>query len=237
MLSNYANVIESSISPVPESEVHALADGWFLAHLREIRTRACASLHRFRGEAREEAVAEVLAHVFSFCLSAVRRGTLARITPYYAVVFACRRYFSGRRFCRSSSTDAMGEATKAKGRVAVQSLQDTSFDSTIGRRQRRGYAAEPLAEVLSDRREQNPFEKVRQSLDYVSIFRQEKVSRKARKTFRLLSVMRGVGAGEQIARQLGVSPARVCHLKAQLAAALRRHEYLPPPQRTVLRSA
>lgn len=59
------------------------AQDWFLDHLPEIKSRARACFSRLRAEDRDEAVAEVVANVYTSCASAARRGVLARITPFH----------------------------------------------------------------------------------------------------------------------------------------------------------
>jgi hypothetical protein len=85
-----------------------------------------------------------------------------------------------------------------------------------------------LAETLADRHaDQQPFEQARVNIDYPAIFRQERVSKKARQVFRMLSAVRGYGNGLEIAAALKISPGRVCQLKDELARALEKHGYRP----------
>ena len=166
----------------------------------------------------EDAIAQVMANVFQASESAARRGVLARINPYQAVVYAAKHYRKGRRIARYSSTDVSSEATRVKGRVHVVSIE--SADEHNPRMS--------VAETLADKRmDQRPLKQVRVNFDYRAIFRREKVSKKAREVFRLMSVTRGYGANKEIALILGVTPGRVSQLKTELATALDKYGYNP----------
>ena len=191
------------------------AHDWFLNNLDEIRSRAGACLGRLRPEHREEAVAEVVAAVFCAAVRAARRGVLERVTPFHAVDYAVRQYWQGRRVAGTSSTDVVADATTAKRRVRVVSLESPDAEADAAN------ANVTLAETLADRRVHDmPLEKVRQNLDYDYILRAEKVAAKARRLFSLLSAVRGKGCGNRIAQALNVSPGRVSQLKVLLARAL-----------------
>ena len=212
------------MSAIPKPISSSPAHCWFSQNLSEIESRSRACLSRLQPEQREEAMAEVLGAVFHASVNAQKRGVLARITPFHAVVFAVKRYRTGRRMAGSSITDVMAEGTQLRGRSKVVSLSAiTEHDAETGR-------PLPLSEVLADRRQDNnPLEQVRRNLDYPGILRKERISRKAREVFHLLSEVRGPGAGLVMAQELKVSPGRVCQLKSELAVALARHDYGPPP--------
>ena len=194
------------------------AHDWFMQNLTEIQSRSRAVFARLTPERREDAVSEVMAHVFQASESAARRGVLAKITPYHAVVFAAKHYRKGRRIAGYSSTDVSSEATKIKGRVHIVSIESADEHDT-------GHS---VAEMLADNRmDQRPLEQVRVNFDYKAIFRREKVSRKAREVFRLMSATRGYGANQDIAAELGVTPGRVSQIKAELARALEKYGYGP----------
>ena len=212
------------MSAIPKVSFPSLAHSWFSKNLPEIQSRSRACLSHLRPEQREEAMSEVLGVVFKTCVNAHKRGVLGRVTPFHAVVFTVKQYRAGRRMAGYSSTDVTSEATQIKGRSKVVSLS-----SVVDQDQETGCWL-PLAKVLADRRQDNnPYEHVRQNLDYPSILRTERVSRKARKVFRMLAEVRGPGAGLMIAHDLKVSPGRVCQLKYELADALSRHDYGPTP--------
>lgn len=197
------------------------AHDWFLHNLDEIRSRATACLCRLRPEAREEAVAEVMAAVFCAAVRAARRGTLCRVTPFHAVVFATKQFRLGRRVAGTSSTDVTADATAAKRRVRLVSLESADPKGEGG-------VSVTIAETLADRRiHEMPFDRTRQNLDYPYILRVERVGAKARKLFSLLSGVRGTGCGNRIAQALKVSPGRVSQLKALLARALASRGYAP----------
>ena len=212
------------MSAIPSVVSRSPAHVWFAQNMPEIQSRARACLSHMRPEQREEATAEILGAVFKTSVNAAKRGMLGNITPFHAVVFALKQYRAGRRLAGTSSTDVLAESTQIKGRVKVVSLESIAeHDKETGR-------PLPLSEVLADRRQDNnPYEHARQDLDYPAILRTERVSRKARKVFRLLCEVRGQGAGLVIAHELRVSEGRVTQLKDQLADALARHDYGPPP--------
>jgi hypothetical protein len=196
------------------------AHTWFMQHLPEIQSRSRACVSRLPRHQRDDAMAEVVGSVFKASVHAERNGVLARITPFHAVVYAVKHYRQGRRMAGYSSTDVMAEATQIKGRCKVVSLASVPEESKDG--------SMTLAETLADRRQDNsPFEQVRQNMDYPSILRKERVSRKARKIFGLVATDRSTGQGERIAMALRMSPGRVCQLKSQLAEALAKHDYAP----------
>ena len=207
------------------SVVESPAHIWFLNHLPEIRSRGHACLSRLRGDAYDEAMSEVVGSVFKGAVYAARSGNLERVTPYHAVRFAVKQFRQGRRLAGYSSTDVTAEAAQLKGRATVLPLPGA--DATHGSNRKVSRAAS-LSEELADRRQHfNPFEQARQNLDYACILKQEHINKKARKVFRLLSAVRGLGQGREIAKVLGISPARVCQLKQQLADALAKHDYAP----------
>ena len=194
------------------------ANDWFMQNLAEIQSRSRAVFARLTPERREDAIAEVMANVYQASESAARRGVLARITPFYCVTFAAKHYRKGRRIAGYSSTDATSEATRVKGRAHVVSIESADqHDSSLS-----------VAETLADKHiDQRPLEQVRVNLDYQTIFRREKVSKKAREVFRLMSATRGRGANTEIAAELHVTPGRVSQIKAELARALEKYGYGP----------
>jgi hypothetical protein len=210
-------VMSAAISQSP-------AHTWFMQNLPEIQSRSRACLSRLPGHQREEALAEVTAAIFKASVSAERNGVLARITPFHAVVYAVKHYRQGRRLAGYSSTDVMSDATQIKGRCKVVSLESAAPRESGDRH------SLTLAETLADRRQDNsPFEQVRQNMDYPSILRNERVSRKARKVFMVLTQDRTLGHGQRMACELKVTPGRVTQLKGELAEALARHDYGPTP--------
>jgi hypothetical protein len=207
--------------PVNQSPAHV----WFLKNLPEIRSRARACLVGLRADDREEAMAEVTAAVFKATVHASARGTLDRVTPYCAVVFAVCQYRQGRRMAGYTSTDVLSDAARVLQRVQVTSLESPVVTP---RRSRFVECADTLAETLADRRmDGDPSEQARLNIDYPAIFAAEKVSRRARQLFRLLSEVRGWGCANRMAEILKVSPGRVSQLKKQLADALATHGYAP----------
>lgn len=214
------------MSALPIAIPSTPVQNWFIRHLPEIESRSRACFCHLRPEQRDEALAEVFGVVYKTCVNAQKRGVLAKITPYFAVVYAVRQYRAGRRMGGTSSTDVMAETAQVKGRAKVVSLNSiVECDSQTGRPM-------PLSEVLADRRQDNsPLENVRKNHDYHVILRKERVSRQARTVFRLLAEVRGQGACQVIAHELKVSPGRISHIKSELAEALERNDYGPPATR------
>ncbi len=196
------------------------AHQWFTNNLPEIQSRSRACLSRLPHNYREEAMAEVMGAVFKAGVHAQRNGVLAKITPYHAVVYAVKQFRQGRRMAGYTTTDVLSEATQAKGRCKVVSLSSLDPDELENGR------PVTLAETLADQRQDcNPYEQVRQNLDYPGILRQERVSRKARKVFKALTKDRSTGQGLRLAMDLKVSPGRICQLKEELAKVLAKHDY------------
>jgi len=210
------------MSALPRLVSSSPAQSWFTRNLPEIQSRSRACLSRVRPDQRDDALAEVMGVVYKTSVNAQKRGVLAKITPFHAVDFAVRQYRQGRRMGGYSSTDVTSEATQRLGRSRVVSLSDL-----LPRDRETGHPM-AISEVLADRRRNNsPYEQARQNMDYPGILRQERVSRKARKVFKLLTQVRGQGAGLVMAHTLRLSPGRICQLKDQLATALAKHGYGP----------
>jgi len=202
-----------------------LAHHWFRQHMDQITRHTRARLNHLRLEAREEAEAEVLGFAFQSGLSAARSGRLCLLSPSKVVEFALRQRRCGRRIGGYSSTDVTSEAAQVKGRANV-----VLFSCPVSSPAARGDASADVSvgETLADRRQDaNPFEQARKRIDYPLILRTEKLSRKARRLFALLSAVQGRGSGKRIAQTLGISTGRVCQLKRQLAEALTKRGYAP----------
>ncbi|MCE9589588.1 MAG: hypothetical protein K8S99_03595 [Planctomycetes bacterium] len=127
------------------------------------------------------------------------------------------------RHCGYTSSDAMSESAQIRGLTRLVSLSEPIVHGGYDE----GHTP-TLAETLADRHaDQSPLEQTRVNMDYMTILKRERVSAQARKVFRLLSSVRGCGSINVIARTLKVSPARVCHIKSELAQALAKHGYGP----------
>lgn len=214
---------DSPISPnshLSSDLASAQANAWILRHYDELVSRACACFSRLTDDRREEAVAEVLAKVLAWAISAARRGRLHRLTVYWAVVYAARHVRCGRRFVPTVSACVMSESGRAKRGVRVVSLDDTVCSD------RRRSA--PLRECLADRDAENPFDIVRRIHDYPDILDSEKVSEKANDVLLFLARTHGDGKQSDLAAELGLSAGRITQLKGQLRNALARHGYVGP---------
>jgi hypothetical protein len=211
-----------SVVRIYSSPAHA----WFEQHLPELTNRAAVFVRRFPRGQRDDAVAENLALVWKFVLSAAAHGNLARLTTFTVITFAGRSYAAGRRLVGANTTDVYTAGVCHPAAPKIQSLDQPRWVHTP-----EGAARLPLSEVLAHRRAPNPLEAVRQDLDYAGILRGHKASRKSRQVFALLAKTHGMAKGVEIARVLHVSPPRVVQLKYQLAQCLAAEGYGPPPTR------
>ena len=198
------------------------ANRWLEENLAELTGRASACFARTDPDRREEAVAEITATSVAAAHSAARRGTLARLTANWCVIFGVRRFKSGRRFAGSSSRCVMSERTQALGRSKVESIHAMVPGDAPYR------AAIPLAEALADRRAEDPYDIVRREYDYTIILGLERVSVKAKDTFCFLAETHGAGQQLELAATLRVSGGRISQLKQELAEALAKHDYHSP---------
>lgn len=198
---------------------------WFDDHLAEILARCRLFVRRLpRGE-RQDGVADIVASIFRYVVKAEYRGKLRLLTPFTLVWYFGRSYCLGRRFGGSNSTDVMSPAAQQKHGLRVVSLDrinefvdtDRSTDE-INRRD---------LEALSDSTYDQPAENARRNVDYPEMLSGRHVSAKARRVFKFLLQTNSVGQQVEVARSLGVSPARVTQLKAQLADRLAAFDYLP----------
>lgn len=194
------------------------ANAWILKNYKELVSRATANLAWLKADPREEAVAEVVAMSLLWAHSAARRGSLHRMTVYWAVVYASRQYLQGRRVAGSRRGCVMAELTKNRHRFRIASL-----DEQVGHGDSRSHG-----ESLADRDAEDPFDVVRRRHDYPAIFTMESVSAKGIATFRYLLATKGEGSKKELAAVLGITGARVTQLRHQLAHALARHDYQGP---------
>jgi hypothetical protein len=197
------------------------ANAWMITHHAELRSRAHAKFRHLDPERREDAVAEVLAMALVWAHAAARRGTLHRLTPFWAVVFAARQWRTGRRCAGSSSTCVLSDAARIKHGLTIISLEalDEDADDDI---------LVKFKESLADRDAEDPFEVVRRAADYPAIFEMKEMSPKARRTFAFLAETKSEGRQLVLAAELKVSPGRITQLKGELGAALKRHGYTGP---------
>ncbi len=206
---------------IPDSQVSQEANAWLLTHRDELESRARANFSRLGSERRDEAIAEVMAVTLAAALSAVRRGRLHKLTPFWCVIFASRQWRQGRRFAGYSSTCVMSEAAMIKRGIKVTSLEaiDEGADDE---------AYISLDESLADRNAEDPFDVVRRNEDYPAIMDMEGVSPKARRTLTFLAENQGGSRQLDLAAELKVSPGRITQLKGELAAALAKYDYVGP---------
>ena len=205
---------------VPSDQAADAANRWLTDHHDELASRARAVAPRKTLDAREEAVAEMLALIVLAVHSAAKRGRLDQLTAFWLVTFAGRQLTEGRRACGYSSRCAMADATRVKRGVHTLSL-DRDFDADDP-------GSRGLSDVLTDRRADDPVEVVRRDHDYNCIFECEQVSEKGRRTFEYLAQTHGDGKQAQLAAELMVSPGRITQLKSEIAEALAAHGYHGP---------
>ena len=195
----------------------------YLAMAPEIQSRAWARHGHLSPADREDAVAETMAWSWAWCLSAGRRGKLGRLNPVTLSRYAARMYASGRRFAGSCSADALGEEARVKHRLRVRSLtcRDAAGDEdeVSGRR--------GLSEALVDSRHERPLEQCRVNTDYPFALLDPRLPARAKECFSSLLQDNGPGHVKRIAQTMGVTSARVCQLKLDLAGALSRIGYAP----------
>lgn len=211
----FENPVQSGVS-----STRGAANAWLLRHHHEIASRANAVFAHLDPDRREEATAEVTANAVAWAHSAARRGRLHRVTPYWFVVYASRQYRQGRRFTGSNCRCAMSEAAKIKHGIRVASLDDESDTGDFHPRR--------LRESLADRDAENPFDVARRAIDFAAIFALESVSAKAIATFEFLASTKSEGKQCDLAVELRVTGGRITQLKAELAEALARHDYVGP---------
>ena len=206
------------MQPPPAS--NGAANAWLLRHHAELVSRATAVFAWLDSNSRDEAVAEVIAKAVASVNSASRRGRLHRLTPFWLVVYASRQHRQGRRFAGDNCRCVMSEAAKFKHGIRVASLDD---DHGIESSRPRW-----LRESLADRDAENPFEVARRAIDFPAIFALEGVHPKAIATFEFLASTKSEGKLVDLAAELRVTGGRITQLKAELAEALARHDYVGP---------
>lgn len=209
-------------TPVAPTEVEKL----FLAWLPEIQSRAWAINHRLPPIEREECTAEVAAWSWAWMLAGARSGKIAKMTPRTLAIFASKTYACGRRFGgRCSTHDVMSESAKARGRVAVCSLDTihTGEDDAC-EEVHRGFA------ILRPQRVPRPDQITRCRLDYGLVAKDRNLSRRAKDVFRRLVADHDRGCCSRIARDLKISAPYVHQVKHKIADALTKIGYGPHSQ-------
>ena len=202
----------AALASVDEKYQTMLPDLWKMALIR----------HRYLPwQEREEALAETLAYGWQWCLRAFEKGTLDRINARMLSLYAAKLFRSGRRFAGDAKRDVLSPQAQAQGAVQLRSIE-RGPDDDEGKQQ-------SMANLLLDRRHQNPLDVTRVNLDYPLALHKGKLSRKTRNCFRHLTRDHGPGHGKRIARALHVSQGRVCQYKGALRSALRAIDYGPSP--------
>ncbi len=162
--------------------------------LPEVESRSRRHFSHLRAAAQDEAVAESVAQAWGLYRSAVARGN-HRFTPCSLAWFANRAVDSGRRFAGYKKSDALDH-----GAVGLDDL-DSEGQSRI-------------AEALVQR--QTPvFDQARIRIDWPQFLRDDLTEREAFMTDELAAG----STRSEVARELGLSPARVTQLMQGVAEA------------------
>ena len=184
----------------------------YLAMLPELQKLSWLRHRYLPPDERQEAQAECYAWSWSWCLSAAARGKLDELNPRMLTLYALKMWRVGRRFAASASSDVLSPAARVSGRVHVASLdacnrEDSDHPATLGM-------------TLSDSRHLRPEELARINVDYRVALRRPSVPRKGRRLFGHLVRDNSFGHARRIARQMKISPPRICQLKEKLRGAL-----------------
>jgi len=173
----------------------------FVHMVPEIQSRARLTFRHLDPEAKEEAVAEVLAMCWQNHMQCVLR---AKAVPASSLAhYAMKSLKSGRALCGQSSTDVLAPRTKLRGRATVERPDGGWWDRS---------------EALEDRRTwEQPYERVRIKHDYGAFLHRPEVTDQEREVFNLLA--EGHRTGE-IAGKLDVSAPRVCQIKGAIGFKL-----------------
>ena len=195
-----------------EAEVEKAQDE-FVEMLPELERRAGLTFRELDAEAKEEAVAEVVAHSWKNYLHCALDGKAvpASSLAHYGMLGVK----SGRDFAGQSSLDVLSPRTKLLGRVSVESIDAVPGNSALGGD---GIGWWDRSDTLEDKRLwQRPPERVRVKHDYGAFLRNGLVNLQEKLAFNLLA--EGHSTSE-IAEHLQVSAPRVCQLKRALAEKL-----------------
>ena len=198
--------------PLSEAEVEKAQDQ-FVEMLPEVERRAGLTFRDLDVEAREEAVAEVVAHCWKNHLHCALDGRAvpASSLAYYGMLGVK----SGRDFAGQSSRDVLSPRTRLLGRVVVESIDAAPANQGLGGD---GTGWWDRSDTLEDKRLwERPPERVRVKHDYGAFLRNGQVNPQEERAFNLLA--EGHSTSE-IAEHLQVSAPRVCQLKESLAAKL-----------------
>lgn len=169
----------------------------FLKILPTISMIADKAFRRFDPDAREEAIAEIVAATFVSYVKLVRRGRERFAYPATLARFALKQYFSGRRVGgRFTTVDVLAEGT----------------------RRRRGLVVEGLAEQKSVSGQDSRPARISSFADEVA-FRQDFATWLRRQSPRDRRIVRALALGRSlriVAQDAGVSSSRVSQLRRRL---------------------
>jgi hypothetical protein len=176
------------------------AHGAFVAMLPTIRRYADIAFRQFTAEAREEAIQEVIANAFVAFARLVQRGRRNAAFPSVLARYAVAQFFDGRRVGTPLNVrDVMSPYAQRRKRVVVERLD--RFD--------------PHEEVWHEAVVEDSRTPV---IDQVW-FRIDFPDWLSRLSARNRRVAQSLAAGEStgdVARQFGISPARISQLRGEL---------------------
>jgi hypothetical protein len=118
----------------PKSK-QSLPPAWhktFLKLLPAIQSYATAAFGHLNAEAREEAVAEAVAHAMIAIINLIKRRKDPTAFPGHLARFAVLRVKAGRLVAGQSANDALSQMAQQLGGFTVSSLDDESCDPATG---------------------------------------------------------------------------------------------------------
>jgi hypothetical protein len=187
--------------PPPASPLTSSSQLGFLAILPRIRRHGRVAFRRLRCPAKkEDAIAEMVALAWKWCLRLAERGKDVRQFPSALATYAARAVHAGRRLCRmESGQDALSPlAQRRRGFVAAK-LPDVGTLS-----------GNPLSDALADNTVTPPDEQCAFRIDFPDWLRT--------RTKRDRRVIEDLMCGERttdVSNKYGLSPGRVSQLRRQ----------------------
>lgn len=175
----------------------------FSAMLKPIRRQASIAFRYCRTEAREELIQEVIANSYRAWVRLVKRGRADVAFPTRLAQFAIRQVRAGRKVgSRQNTLDLLSPSAR---RI---------HGFTIGRLDHRDNHSDTWQEMLVEDRRSGPSETAAVRIDVAAWFRM--LSKRNRRIAKALALG---GSTQSVARQFGISQARV----SQLRRWFRRH--------------
>ena len=172
----------------------------FVAMLPRIRRHAEIVFRQFRAEAREEAIQEVIANAFVAFAQLTKKGRRNAAFPSALARYAVAQFFDGRRVGTPLNVrDVMSPYAQRRKRVVVERLDH--FDP----------CAEVWHEAVLEDSRTPVIDQVWFRIDFPDWL--SRLSPRNRRVAQLLAVGESTG---DVARQFGISPARISQLRGEL---------------------